>query len=150
MVRGSPPLHAYEIECYNSYLQNSHLPGFLVLSIPFSHRWMISQLVRMINPLLVTAVAHIVIWTDFTAPPLTRFNIKMAYVASCYKCRSCWVVKMVKYHHRGMFRPPQGVILIVISLAETQESLSGIKEFTLENLIFILGIFWHIGDLNLQ
>ena len=133
-------------------LLNSYFPCFFILSITISHGWMVCQLMRMINaPILLKAwIAYIIIRADFTSPTLTSFNIKMTYIACCHKCRSSWVMQMVKDHHRGMFSPPQCVILIMISLTKTQKCLSVVKEFTLKNLIFILRINRYISNFNLH
>ena len=131
-------------------LLNSYLPCFFILSITVSYGWMVCQPMRMINALLIASIAYVILRADFTPPTLTSFNIKMTYITCRHKCRSSWVMQMVKDHHRRMFSPPQGIILIMISLTKTQKCLSSVKEFTLKDLIFILCINRYISNFNLQ
>lgn len=49
-----------------------------------------------------------------------------------------------------MLSTAKGIVLIMISLTETKEGLPGVKKFTFQNIISILGIFGQPNNVNLK
>lgn len=98
---------------------------------------------------LVTSIAYTKIQANLTSPSLTSFDIMIAHIAGGHKRRRRRIMKVVQHHHRRMFSPPKSVVLIMVPLAKTQESLSGVKKFAFYDLIFIFRVGDHISDFNL-
>jgi hypothetical protein len=79
-------------------------------------------------------------------PALRVFNFLLADGANRRKCRGSGVVEMIENHHGRMFRPPESLVLIVISLAKIQESLSIMEKFALEVVIFVFNLGGNVFD----
>jgi len=65
----------------------------------------------------------------FKAPiSLPRLDFRLAIVACGGEGRFARIVEMVQNHHGGMSGSPQGVKLIVVALAKTQEQVPGVEK----------------------
>mmetsp|Transcript_28821 Transcript_28821/g.60709 ORF Transcript_28821/g.60709 Transcript_28821/m.60709 type:complete len:459 (-) Transcript_28821:192-1568(-) len=81
--------------------------------------------------LVLAQGADIVVRANAAPEPLARLNLPAANVASGGKRRGGWVVQVVQHHHRRVLRPPEGVKLVVVALAESEESLPRLENVAL-------------------